>query len=94
MEDGYGVAVYEIDRAYGGPEEGEWWYTTGELVHSEIVGTNQQATARALELRDGEYRNTGDAGSVNYRGGAYSVSVTDPGEIPPRFFPEVPPHYE
>jgi hypothetical protein len=26
------VAVYAEDRAYGGPEEGGWWYTTGELV--------------------------------------------------------------
>lgn len=23
------VAVYLIDRAYGGPEEGGWWYNTG-----------------------------------------------------------------
>lgn len=26
------VAVYLVDRAYGGPEEGGWWYETGELV--------------------------------------------------------------
>ena len=24
--------VYLIDRAYGGPEEGGWWYDTGERV--------------------------------------------------------------
>lgn len=28
----YVVAVYYEDRAYGGPEEGGWWYSTGELV--------------------------------------------------------------
>ena len=21
------VRVYEVDKAYGGPEEGGWWYT-------------------------------------------------------------------
>ena len=26
------LAVYEIDRAYGGPEEGGWWFDTGRLV--------------------------------------------------------------
>ena len=26
------LAVYEVDRAYGGSEEGGWWYDTGRLV--------------------------------------------------------------
>jgi hypothetical protein len=26
---GYTVAVYLIDKAYGGPEEGGWWYEYG-----------------------------------------------------------------
>lgn len=26
----YSVAIYMVDRAYGGPEEGGWWYTFGE----------------------------------------------------------------
>ena len=31
------VAVYETDRAYGGPEEGGWWYSVGWLVeHAKI----------------------------------------------------------
>src|ERR1039457_4413384 len=28
----YTVAVFLCDRAYGGPEEGGWWYTAGERV--------------------------------------------------------------
>lgn len=28
----YVLAFYDIDRAYGGPEEGGWWYDTGQLV--------------------------------------------------------------
>lgn len=26
------LAVYEVDRAYGGPEEGGWWFDCGRLV--------------------------------------------------------------
>ncbi len=26
----YSVAVYLVDRAYGGPEEGGWWFDSGE----------------------------------------------------------------
>lgn len=26
------VALYETNRAYGGPEEGGWWYDVGERV--------------------------------------------------------------
>ena len=28
------VSVYEANQAYGGPEEGGWWYDVGELVRT------------------------------------------------------------
>ena len=28
----YFVNQYEIDRCYGGPEEGGWYYTSGEFI--------------------------------------------------------------
>jgi len=28
------VNVYLVDRAYGGPEEGGWWFDTGQVVKS------------------------------------------------------------
>ncbi len=28
----YFVAVYMVDKAFGGPEEGGWWYDYGDLV--------------------------------------------------------------
>lgn len=29
----YSIAAYEVDRAYGGPEEGGWWLAvTGTIV--------------------------------------------------------------
>ena len=30
----YVVAFYEIDRRYGGPEEGGWWYDCGALLRA------------------------------------------------------------
>lgn len=27
----YNVAIYLMDKAYGGPEEGGWWYDTEEV---------------------------------------------------------------
>lgn len=94
MSEGYGVAVYEIDLVYGGPEEGGWYFNTGTLVHSEIAGTEEMASKRAIELAEGEYRSTARAYWVNYRGGQYSVRVTHPGKEVPEFYPEVHPSYE
>ena len=28
------VNIYKVDRAYGGPEEGGWYYDVGELVET------------------------------------------------------------
>lgn len=32
----YTVAVYLIDKAYGGPEEGGWWYECGERIDEKL----------------------------------------------------------
>lgn len=29
----YFICVYEVDRVYGGPEEGGWWYDTRTFVY-------------------------------------------------------------
>ena len=31
------VAIYLVDQAYGGPEEGGWWYTHGYPITDEEV---------------------------------------------------------
>ena len=36
-----------MDRCYGGPEEGGWWYDTGRFVQCHAQDVNQ---ARALEI--------------------------------------------
>ena len=41
------VATYAIDRAYGGPEEGGWWYDTGTLERIVAIRHSEEA---AFEL--------------------------------------------
>lgn len=49
------VAVYETNQSYGGPEEGGWWYPTGEpstdpdLVMKTKIFTDQN---EAMKYRD------------------------------------------
>ena len=33
------VNEYEVDRKYGGPEEGGWWYDTGKFIkcHGQFI---------------------------------------------------------
>ncbi len=37
------INIYLIDRAYGGPEEGGWWYDTQDLEESRWFSTEQNA---------------------------------------------------
>ena len=84
------VTVYEMDRLYGGPEEGEWYYDAGSVVLCRQVPTTDAERVRE-ELRE-EYPNTGKRYSVIYSGyGDYDVCISDE---PGRDFPEYTPHYE
>lgn len=46
MSTTYLVAFYEIDRAYGGSEEGGWWYNTGQLVRVFKTTKNRNEAVR------------------------------------------------
>lgn len=79
------VNVYSIDRAYGGPEEGGWWYDTGDVVHTvrcegsdeDIVWKRAEQIRR--ELAD-EYPYTGRRSSV-LGGDDYDIRIEDePGQ--------------
>ena len=63
------VAFYEIDRAWGGPEEGGWWYDCGELARVLKVVPSADAAhdlaARANRLMDRLQRGRRDVGSVS-----------------------------
>ena len=90
------LAVYEIDRAYGGPEEGGWWYDVGVLKR--VIGVRKsEDEAYALARRLNGWlarmqRGLRPVSSVAYGGGRYAVEVFE--DIPPRAYPETRPHYE
>ncbi len=92
----YTVAFYEIDRAYGGPEEGGWWFDTGQFVRVSKAFKSEDAAyrycRRANDLLHILQRDKRDVGSVIYDGGRYAAEVFE-GHVP-AFYPETRPHYE
>jgi hypothetical protein len=44
------VNVYRVNRAYGGSEEGGWYYDCGEIQYWERFDSQSAATLRAAEL--------------------------------------------
>lgn len=90
------VAFYEIDRAYGGPEEGGWWFDCGQLRRiARTFKTEDAAFAfarRANHLLSLFQRNHRSVNSVIYAGGRYAAHVYD--APPPAYFPETRPTYE
>lgn len=86
------VNVYFVNRYYGGPEEGGWWYNAGEV--EECVPCRNEAFARKVKenFEKGEYSNEGrrPLWSVTC-GGVYEVRIEDkPGEN----YPQERPIYE
>jgi hypothetical protein len=83
------VAVYAIDRCYGGPEEGGWWYDTGDLV--EVVVCLPYEVDQVKDDLSSQYPFTRKRYSVN-GGEDYDLETSD--TFPPEHFPESIPHYE
>lgn len=90
------LAFYEIDRAYGGPEEGGWWYDAGQLVRILAVLKDEEkafaVARRANRLLHHLQRHKRSVDSVLYRGGRHEVSVFE--NVAPPSFPETRPRYE
>lgn len=92
----YTVAFYEIDRSYGGPEEGGWYYDHGQLRR--IARTFKQEAAafafarRANHILDLIQRHHRPVGSAAYDGGRFIADVYDC--PPPAYFPTTRPTYE
>lgn len=92
--------AYEVDRAYGGSEEGGWWFSTGELRR--VLGTarltEKEAYARSRRLNawlDRMQKYLRPVSSVIYSGGRYQVNVYDTAEeVYPEYYPRHRPHYE
>lgn len=89
------VAIYELDRSYGGPEEGGWWFTTGEIRKTIRCRPrslpNARRQAAAWVARRGAPRRP--LGSVIYSGGEYRVCAVV-GRRPAASFPSRRPRYE
>lgn len=92
----YVLAFYEIDLAYGGPEEGGWYYSTAELVRTWRTEKNEEKAyalaRRANRLLSHIQRHQREVSSVLYSGGRYAVHVYE--NIAPQYEPEHRPHYE
>lgn len=59
------IGVYAIQRWYGGPEEGGWWYNTAEHIKSIYIENETEERVEAIfqELRE-EFLDDGDIYSV------------------------------
>lgn len=100
------VAIYLVDRSYGGPEEGGWWYDAGERQDYEIDSINPTfmlsvfyAEQRAYNFADALQSLLNEGPNKGRRPissmastGRYQALVYN--GHPPKHFPEVAPHYE
>lgn len=48
----YTVAIFMVDRAYGGPEEGGWWFDHGEPIDHIPDGINPHDLITVFDSRD------------------------------------------
>ena len=89
------VAWYALDRAFGGPEEGGWWYDTGELARVMRVCLSERDAcayaARANRLMERLQRNLRSLDSVLYDGERYRALTFE--YVSPPFFPASQPRY-
>jgi len=95
----YTVAIFMVDRAYGGPEEGGWYYDCGEPAdeyceHTRGFADDATADNYASELNSSlvQELNRGRR-SINsvLSEGQYAAIVC---EGNPKRYPETRPHYE
>lgn len=90
------VNVYEVYRNYGGPEEGGWWFDSGEpLISVSVTGKDEgEVEAAELILLDDlkkAYPDRGNRYSMAPRDTDYQVVIE---EHEARYWPEERPHYE
>lgn len=84
--------VYELDRSYGGPEEGGWWVTTKTPMASYKFLFKVRARNKLANLKiEFESCPRFPLHSVNYEGGHYSFAIED---SEAEFSPKGPIHYE
>jgi hypothetical protein len=92
----YVLGFYEVDREYGGPEEGGWWYDSGRLIRVLRVEKNAERAHRlafrATRLLRHLQRGRRQVSSVLYDGGRVECRAFR--GTAPAWYPEERPHYE
>lgn len=96
--DRFVIGAYDLDRLSGGPEEGGWWFNTGQLIRTISIHRDEdkaQAECRRRNaiiknLQAGDYRK--DIYSAAYSGGAISFEVHT--NTLPESFPAERPRFE
>jgi hypothetical protein len=94
----YSVNLYLVDRAFGGREEGGWWYDCGHpVLHplNRVFETYEEARRyqyECLVIQDQLNEGLPSIDSVLSQG-QYIVYVGEENELPAPF-PAVKPHYE
>ena len=88
----YYANVYELDRRYGGDEEGGWWFTTFTPKVSHKFRTRARARIKLNHLMKEYNKIRPEYGlySVNYNGGVFNGTVEDKEA---EFSPKGPMHY-
>lgn len=72
------VNVYRLDREYGGPEEGGWWYDMREAVRSTPVTSEEAGEALAEIVRlTGEFPEGSERFSMAPRGEDFEIVVEE-----------------
>lgn len=87
------VNAYDHNRAYGGPEEGGWWFDTGVFLSSIACRTDEEvdfAKAYFHRIYDPRFEGHHDISSVICEG-VLQITVDDE---PGADYPTERPHYE
>lgn len=97
----YAIAIYERDQAYGGPEEGGWWYDCGNLERIVAVTRNPDKAERMARRMNQRFNHLDrkrhvSVSSTAYSGGSYTVHIheIDHRHTVPTHYPAQTPHYE
>ncbi|HEY1249200.1 MAG TPA: hypothetical protein VGE97_09445 [Nitrososphaera sp.] len=97
----YYIHKHEVTQAYGGPEEGDWWYNAGTPdEHWEVLSYHAESTANAkcrqLNEQEHERRKKEErydyTSVLSYHSTFYAYSVHDTEVM--EHYPKARPHYE
>lgn len=91
------VAIYHVDQAYGGPEEGGWWYTHGDLVKVIKNHKTREEASKHCRNLNAKLEREQDADGVPRISSVLSEGRNEAKVFEgfaPNSFPEQTPHYE